>query len=197
MAGGLGSPTGDGVLGLEAGKVRLTAVSAEVVGTPPAINGGLLTTAVQQVRVPPLGGVSDMATRKSEDNERLIERDLTALARDGKLPLRHGVDAAVAEVLALLTRGGKAPLLAGDRGRQERHRAGAGPPHRSGQRARGAAPGARARGDRRRNLRAHLHAEAAAELFEELLEHLARAAGTVVFIRDVGLRAGQLAGRRC
>ncbi len=44
-----------------------------------------------------------MATRKSEDNERLIDRDLTVLARDGKLPPAHGVDSAVAEVLGLLT----------------------------------------------------------------------------------------------
>ena len=54
-----------------------------------------------------------MATRKTEDHERLIDRDLTALAREGKLPAAHGVDGAVSEVLGLLTRGGKHPLLAG------------------------------------------------------------------------------------
>ena len=57
-----------------------------------------------------------MATRKSEDNERLIDRDLTALAREGKVPAAHGVDGAVMEVLGLLTRGGKHPLLSGDPG---------------------------------------------------------------------------------
>src|SRR5512138_272521 len=46
----------------------------------------------------------------------LIERDFTALAREGKLPVGHGVDAQVSEVQSLLTRGGKAPLLAGDQG---------------------------------------------------------------------------------
>src|SRR3954453_3351048 len=57
-----------------------------------------------------------MATRKSEDNERLIDRDLTALAREGKLLPAHGADTAVAEVLGLLTRGGKHPLLSGEPG---------------------------------------------------------------------------------
>ena len=57
-----------------------------------------------------------MATRKSEDNERLIDRDLTALAREGKLSAAHGVDGAVMEVLGLLSRGGKHPLLSGDPG---------------------------------------------------------------------------------
>lgn len=57
-----------------------------------------------------------MATRKSEDNERLIDRELTTLAREGKLPAAHGVDGPVTEVLGLLTRGGKHPLLSGEPG---------------------------------------------------------------------------------
>jgi hypothetical protein len=46
----------------------------------------------------------------------LVERDLTALGKDGKLPTGHGLDQAANELATLLTRGGKAPLLAGEPG---------------------------------------------------------------------------------
>src|SRR5689334_20164267 len=59
---------------------------------------------------------ASMPNRRSDDPERLIDRDLTALAREGVLRAAHGVDSVVSEVLGLLTRGGKHPLLAGEPG---------------------------------------------------------------------------------
>src|SRR5690348_13194618 len=58
------------------------------------------------------------AKRAKSDAElaKLIERDLTALAREKKLPSAHGVDASFAEVVALLEQNRKAPLLAGEPG---------------------------------------------------------------------------------
>src|SRR5690349_2594286 len=47
---------------------------------------------------------------------RLIERDLTALCREGKLPSAHGVEPLVGELVALVSRGDKHPLLAGEPG---------------------------------------------------------------------------------
>ena len=38
------------------------------------------------------------AQKKQTDFGKLIERDLTALAREGRLPAAHGVDAAVDEL---------------------------------------------------------------------------------------------------
>ncbi len=58
-------------------------------------------------------------TRKKGEVEaahRLVERDLTQLARDGKLGAAHGVEASVTEVLALLASGDKHPLLSGEPG---------------------------------------------------------------------------------
>src|SRR5438270_791392 len=58
-------------------------------------------------------------TKKSKSDAevgKLIERDLTALAREKKLPSAHGVDASFAEVVALLEQNRKAPLLAGEPG---------------------------------------------------------------------------------
>ncbi len=117
----------------------------------------------------------------------LVERDLTALATAGALPVGHGLDQSAAELATLLTRGGKAPLLAGDQGVgktaivQELARrivAGNVPPGLVGARllevpcagvfARTSSP------------------KAAAELFEEFLEEAAGVPNTVVFLRDVG-----------
>src|SRR5437773_9680504 len=111
----------------------------------------------------------------------LIERDFTALAREGKLPVGHGVDAQVAEVQSLLSRGGKAPLLAGDQG--------VGKSAIVQELARRAVAGLL--GEAREKTRIvevtlagifarTSNAKASAELFEELLEHLA-ATATVVF----------------
>lgn len=46
----------------------------------------------------------------------LVERDLTALAAAHHLPEGYGLDQSAAELATLLTRGGKAPLLAGEAG---------------------------------------------------------------------------------
>ena len=56
------------------------------------------------------------STDSSGAESTLIERELTALARAGKLPVGHGLEQAANELASLLTRGGKAPLLAGDQG---------------------------------------------------------------------------------
>ena len=57
---------------------------------------------------------SKHSTRASA--ETLVERDLTALATARKLPEGYGLDQSAAELGTLLTRGGKAPLLAGEAG---------------------------------------------------------------------------------
>ncbi|MBU8894295.1 AAA family ATPase [Corallococcus sp. H22C18031201] len=131
-----------------------------------------------------------MATRKSEDQERLIDRDLTAQARDGKLPAAHGVDAAVTEVLALLTRGGKHPLLAGE--------AGVGKSALVQEVARRIAEGrvdaeltqARLVEVSVANILARSTQRQAAESFEELLSHLGRHPCPIVYIRDLPAALG-------
>lgn len=57
-------------------------------------------------------------TRQSDRDSAatLVERDLTALATARTLPEGYGLDQQAAELATLLTRGGKAPLLAGDAG---------------------------------------------------------------------------------
>jgi len=131
-----------------------------------------------------------MATRKSEDQERLIDRDLTALGREGKLPAAHGVDAAVTEVLGLLTRGGKHPLLAGEPG--------VGKSALVQEVARRIAEG---RVDAElsqgrlvevsvANILARSTQRQAAESFEELLAHLGRHPCPIVYIRDLPAALG-------
>lgn len=131
-----------------------------------------------------------LAEQGAEAFTTLIERDFTALAKEGRLPVGHGLDGPVGEVLSLLSRGGKAPLLSGEQGVgksaivQELARrvvAGLGGEALLGYRivevtiagvfARTSTP------------------KASAELFEELLDELGRQR-CVVFIRDVALVQG-------
>ncbi|MCI0671121.1 MAG: AAA family ATPase [Myxococcaceae bacterium] len=120
----------------------------------------------------------------AEQGERYVDRDLTALAREGRLPEAHGADAVVTEVLALLARGGKHPLLAGEPGvgktalvQEVARRLAEG-------RVDAALAGMRlvevsalsilAQGQRH-----------APEVLEELFQSLARAPGAVVYVRDL------------
>ncbi|MHB8875765.1 MAG: AAA family ATPase [Myxococcaceae bacterium] len=127
------------------------------------------------------------SARSAAEAAKLIERDLTALAREGRLPPGHGLDGAVGEVQALLGREGKAPLLAGEPGVgksavvQELARRLV-----DGRRILEVPVGgifARSSGPRQ-----------AAELLEELLEDLAKTPGTIVYLRDVGLVQGSSLG---
>ena len=127
----------------------------------------------------------------SDELSKLIERDLTALARENKLPAAHGLDQACAEVLALLEQNRKAPLLAGD--------AGVGKSAIVQEIARRIAAGlvgeplARARvlevpvaGVFARTA----NPKQAAELFEQLLEQLSASADVVLYLRDAALIQG-------
>lgn len=127
------------------------------------------------------------AKAKAPSRESLIERDLTALAQAGKLPAGHGLDQSAGELAALLTRGGKSPLLAGEPGVgktaivQELAR----------RVAQGNAPeglvGARILEVTAAGVFARTNsAKGAAELLESLLDSLAEGPPTVVFLRDVG-----------
>ncbi len=132
------------------------------------------------------------ATAQSGDGlATLVERDLTALANAGTLPIGHGLEQAAAELVTLLTRGGKSPLLAGDQGVgksaivQEVAR----------RIAQGNVPeglkGARVLELTAAGIFARTNTpKGAAELFEELLETLGAVPGTLVFMRDVGLVTG-------
>ncbi|WP_224241687.1 AAA family ATPase [Hyalangium gracile] len=131
-----------------------------------------------------------MATRKSEDNERLIDRDLTALAREGKLLPAHGADSAVAEVLGLLTRGGKHPLLSGEPGvgksalvQEVARRIAEGRVDAELAQARMVEVSAA-------NILARSTQRQAAESFEELLGYLSRHPCPIVYIRDLPLALG-------
>jgi ATP-dependent Clp protease ATP-binding subunit ClpC len=120
------------------------------------------------------------------DASRLIERDLTALAREGRLDPAYGIDGVVSEVLALISGGGKSPLLSGETGVgktaivQEVARRiveGRVDPELQGARVvELSLAGIRARaGDERRG----------AEALEAVLEHAAQVPKTVVYVRDV------------
>ncbi|NOK33968.1 PCRF domain-containing protein [Corallococcus exercitus] len=131
-----------------------------------------------------------MATRKNEDQERLIDRDLTAMAREGKLPAAHGVDTAVTEVLGLLARGGKHPLLAGEPGvgksalvQEVARRIAEG-------RVDGELAQARLVEVSVANILARSTQRQAAESFEELLIHLGRHPCPIVYIRDLPVALG-------
>lgn len=135
-----------------------------------------------------------MAKRKGPETEdsvtRLIERDLTALGREGKLPHAHGVDPMVDEVLALVARPGKHPLLAGDPGVgksavvQEAAR----------RIAEGRAPadllGARVVEVSLAGVLARGGVHRSAEYLDELLEVLSREEGTIVYVRDLPVALG-------
>jgi ATP-dependent Clp protease ATP-binding subunit ClpC len=136
-----------------------------------------------------------MAKKKARTDEpdgwlALVERDLTALAKDRKLSTGHGLDQAASDIATLLTRGDKAPLLAGESGVgksaivQELAR----------RIVQGNVPEA-LRGVRVLEVpAAGIFArtntpKAAAELFEEFLEK-AEAQPTLVFLRDLGVVQG-------
>ncbi len=120
----------------------------------------------------------------------LVERDLVGLAAQGRLPTGHGLDQAVTELLAVLTRGGKAPLLAGEEGigksaivgeLARRIHQGLVPEGLQGCRVwETTAAGVFARTS---------SPKAAAELFEDFLAHAATHP-TLVFMRDVALVQG-------
>jgi ATP-dependent Clp protease ATP-binding subunit ClpC len=124
--------------------------------------------------------------------ETLVERDLTALASAQQLPEGHGLDQAAAELATLLTRGGKAPLVAGEPGVgksaivQELAR----------RLVQGNAPeglrGARVLELTAAGIFARTSTpKGAAERLEEFIEEMDRQPGTtVLFLRDVGLVMG-------
>jgi len=125
------------------------------------------------------GGVDGITT--------LIERDLSAMAKAGRLPSGHGLDQPAAELATLVTRGEKAPLLAGE--------AGVGKTAIVQELARrieqGNVPeglkGARIVEVTAAGIFAHTNSAKGAA---ELLEHLAAVPHTVVFLRDVGAVQG-------
>jgi ATP-dependent Clp protease ATP-binding subunit ClpA len=129
------------------------------------------------------GAGSDAAT--------LVERDLTAQARAGTLPVGHGLDQSAAELATLLTRGDKAPLLAGEQGVgksaivQELARRivqGNVPP---------ALVGARVLEVTCAGIFARTSsAQDAAELLEGALDAMAEVPGTILFLRDAGQMRG-------
>jgi ATP-dependent Clp protease ATP-binding subunit ClpC len=121
----------------------------------------------------------------------LVERDLTALAAKGALPMGHGLEQAAAELATLLTRGGKSPLLAGDQGvgksavvqelARRIHQKNV-PEGLAGARVvEITAAGVFARTN---------SPKAAAELLEDFIEEVATAGPAVVFMRDFGLVQG-------
>lgn len=128
-------------------------------------------------------------TRQSDRDSAatLVERDLTALATARTLPEGYGLDQHAAELATLLTRGGKAPLLAGD--------AGVGKSAIVQELARrivqGNAPegllGARVLEMTAAGIFARTSTpKGAAELLEEFIDDAAQHANTILFMRDVG-----------
>ena len=126
--------------------------------------------------------------------DEIVDRDLTALARAGALPVAHRVDPVVLELESLLVQGGKHPMLAGEPGVgktaivQELARrivSGRCPEPLAGMRVVEVALGtvvARAGGDKQQ-----------ADLFQKLLDTLA-SERTLVVLREVGwLRTQALA----
>ncbi len=136
-----------------------------------------------------------MAKKKRDHSDEgittLIERDLSALAKQNVLAVGHGLDQFAADLATLLTRGGKAPLLSGE--------AGVGKTAIVQELARrieqGNVPeglkGARIVEITSAGIFARTNTpKGAAELLEELLEHLAAVPNTIVFMRDVGAVQG-------
>jgi len=133
-----------------------------------------------------------MAKRRGDDEEarlRLVERDLTALAREGKLRPAYGLDEVIGDVIALMSSDGKHPLLAGDPGVgktaivQEIARrivtGTAGEALRDARVMEISIAGILARGERH-----------AADTLDELLERLAEVPRTVVYVRDLSVGVG-------
>ncbi|HSP79535.1 MAG TPA: AAA family ATPase, partial [Myxococcaceae bacterium] len=131
-----------------------------------------------------------MATRKSEDHERLIDRDLTALAREGRLPPAHGVDAVVTEVLGLFIRGGKHPLLSGEPGVGKSALVQEIACRIAGGRVDAELAQARMVEVSLANILARSTQRQAAESFEELLARLGRHPCPIVYIRDLPAAIG-------
>jgi len=129
------------------------------------------------------------ATGPEDELSRLVERDLTALAKEGRLAAAHGVDELVAEVLGLLARGDKHPLLAGEPGvgksaavhevARRIASAAAGTDLAASRLVEVSIAGILARGERR-----------AAETLDELLEALAQTPRTIVYVRDLAAGIG-------
>jgi len=137
-----------------------------------------------------------MARRRGPDGAedggvlRLVERDLTALGREGRLPRAYGVDGVVDEVLALLARGGKHPLLAGEPGvgksavvQEVARRISEG-------RAPEALLNARVVEVSLAGVQARGIAHKAVEYLDELLDALSRQLGTIVYVRDLPVALG-------
>src|SRR6478609_5217547 len=133
-----------------------------------------------------------MARRRADDEEskdRLVERDLTALAREGKLRPAYGLDEVIGDVVALMASDGKHPLLAGDPGVgktaivQEIARrivtGAAGEALRDARVMEISIAGILARGERH-----------AADTLDELLERLAELPRTIVYVRDLAVGVG-------
>ena len=133
-----------------------------------------------------------MAKRRGDDEElkdRLVERDLTALAREGKLRPAYGLDEVIGDVIALMGSDGKHPLLAGDPGVgktaivQEIARrivsGAAGEALRDARVMEISIAGILARGERH-----------AADTLDELLERLAETPRTIVYVRDLAVGVG-------
>lgn len=135
--------------------------------------------------------VKKTRTPTRDSAETLIERDLTALATAGRLPEGYGLDQSAAELATLLTRGGKAPLLAGE--------AGVGKSAVVQELARrvvqGNVPeglkGARVLEMTAAGIFARTSTpKGAAELLEEFIEEAGAFPNTLLFVRDVGLVRG-------
>lgn len=122
-----------------------------------------------------------------DSSQTLVERDLSALAAARKLPEGYGLDQSAAELATLLTRGGKAPLLAGESGvgksavvqeLARRISQGNVPPGLADARVlEMTAAGIFARTST---------PKAAAELLEEFIDEAAERPNTILFMRDVG-----------
>ncbi|MBX5482653.1 MAG: AAA family ATPase [Myxococcaceae bacterium] len=128
-------------------------------------------------------------TATDADVARLVDRDLTAFARAGKLPQAFGVEEAVTELLALIGRGDKHPLLAGDPGvgktalvQEAARRIVEG-------RVEPALQGARVVEVSLATLLAR-EGRRAVEATDELIDHLSRQPGAIVYVPDFAVAEG-------
>ncbi len=120
-----------------------------------------------------------------------VDRDLTELASAGRLPPAYGVDAAVTELLALLARGDKHPLLTGDAGVGKTALVQEAARRIAANQVEAPLQGTRvvevsiatsgARGEK-----------AGADALDKLFAHLASDPGTIVYLRDLPVALGTL-----